>query len=103
VRMLKIPGWIDDLAPIPIVLGGVCLTNVDLTVVPVALMVGCLAHVLGDCLTNSGCPIFWPLSDARLKFGLFKTNGKFEKLIVFPVLVLAAIGMAWWKVWATIT
>jgi membrane-bound metal-dependent hydrolase YbcI (DUF457 family) len=103
VRVLKIPGLIDDLAPIPVVLVVVCTTSIDLTSVPVALAIGCLAHVVGDCLTNSGCPIFWPLSDARLKFGLFRTNGRFERFVVFPLLVVAAIGMAWWKVWATIT
>lgn len=103
VRMLKIPGWIDDLAPIPVVLAGVFVSNIDLTTVPVALAIGCLAHSIGDSLTNSGWMPFWPLSDARLKFGLFKTGGKFETLVVFPVLVLAAVGMAWWKVWATIT
>ena len=103
VRILRIPGWIDDLAPIPVVLTAVVFTNIDLTAVPVALVIGCLAHVLGDCLTNSGCPILWPLSDERLKFGLFKTGKRAEKWIVFPVLVLAAYGMAAWKVWATIT
>lgn len=103
VRMLRIPGWVDDLAPIPIVIIGVCFTNVDLTTVPIALVIGCLAHVLGDCLTNSGCPIFWPLSNARLKFGLFKTGGKFEKWVMFPALILTAYGLAGWQVWATIT
>jgi membrane-bound metal-dependent hydrolase YbcI (DUF457 family) len=103
VRILRIPGWIDDLAPIPVVLTGVVFTNIDLTSVPIALVIGCLAHVLGDCLTNSGCPIFWPLSDERLKFGLFRTNGKAERLIVFPVLLVVAVGMAMWKIWATIT
>lgn len=103
VRILRIPGWIDDLAPVPVVLAAVFLTNIDLTTVPIALVIGCLAHVLGDCLTNSGCPVLWPLSDERLKFGLFRTGKRFEKWIVFPVLVLAAYGLAAWKVWATIT
>jgi membrane-bound metal-dependent hydrolase YbcI (DUF457 family) len=103
VRMLRIPGWIDDLAPIPVVVIGVAFTNVDLTSVPVALVIGCVTHVIGDCLTNSGCPILWPLSDERLKLGLFKTGKRAETWIVFPVLVLTAFGMYAWKVWATIT
>lgn len=103
VRLLRIPGWIDDLAPIPVVIAGVFLTNIDLTTVPVALVIGCLAHVLGDCLTNSGCPVLWPLSDDRLKFGLFKTGKKAEKWVVFPALVIAAYALGAWKVWATIT
>jgi membrane-bound metal-dependent hydrolase YbcI (DUF457 family) len=103
VRMFRIPGWIDDLAPIPVVMVVVGFTNVDLTTVPVALMLGCLTHSMGDSLTNSGWMPFWPISDVRIKFALFKTGKRAEKLVVFPVLVLAAFGMAWWKVWATIT
>lgn len=103
VRILRIPGWIDDLAPIPVVVFGVAFTNIDLSSVPAALVLGCVTHVIGDCLTNSGCPILWPLSDERLKFGLFRTGKWAEKWVVFPVLVLAACGMYMWKVWATIT
>lgn len=103
VRLLRIPGWIDDLAPIPVVIAGVGFTNIDLSTVPIALVIGCLTHVAGDCLTNSGCPILWPLSDERLKVGLFKTGKKAEKWIVFPALMLAAYALGAWKVWATIT
>jgi membrane-bound metal-dependent hydrolase YbcI (DUF457 family) len=103
VRMLKIPGWIDDLAPIPIVIAAVCFTNIDLSVVPIALAVGCLAHSLGDSLTNSGWMPFWPISEAKIKIALFKTGGKVETWVVFPVLVLIAYGIGAWKVWAVIT
>jgi len=77
--------------------------NVDVTPVPVALVLGCLTHVLGDCLTNSGCPILWPFSDERLKFGLFKTGKRFEKWVMFPVMLAAAYGIGAWKVWSFLT
>jgi membrane-bound metal-dependent hydrolase YbcI (DUF457 family) len=86
--------WIDELLPIPVVIALVFLTNVNMDAVPPALMMGCLVHVLGDCLTNSGCPIFWPVSRWRLKFGLFSTGKKVERWVVFPVMILGTFVMA---------
>lgn len=103
VRIFKIPGWIDDLAPIPVVMVVIGFTDLDLSTVPVALMLGCATHVVGDCLTNSGCPIFWPLSEKRFSLRLFKTGKWFEKWIMFPGLIVTAHGVALWQVWATIT
>ena len=100
VRVLRIKGWVDDLAPIPVVIGVVCLTPLDLHAVPVALMLGCTTHVLGDCLTNSGCPVFWPFGSERLKFGLFATGKKVEKRIVFPAMLTAMFGLAVYGVYA---
>lgn len=98
VRVFRIPGWIDDLAPIPIVVMVVAFSDIDLTAVPPALMLGCLVHVAGDCLTNSGCPIFWPFSKVRLKFGLFKTGGLVEHWVVFPALLVGTFAMIFLKV-----
>lgn len=87
VRLLRIPGWFDDLAPIPISIGVVVFTNIDLSMVPYALMLGCLIHVLGDVVTKGGCPLFWPFSFKRVKLDLFKTNGKVERWFVTPVVI----------------
>lgn len=68
---------------------------------PVA--VGCLAHCVGDALTNSGCPILWPLKICGrrwfpvgpprvLRFG---TNGLVERRLVMPVLLAALVGEVW--------
>lgn len=97
VRIFRIRGWIDDLLPIPVTITVVAFTNIDLTAVPPALMLGCLVHVAGDCLTNSGCPIFWPFSKFRLKFGLFKTGKWVEKRVVFPLLLVGTLAMIWLK------
>lgn len=99
VRIFKIPGRLDDFAPIPVVLLVVGMTNIDLSSVPEALVIGCLTHVAGDCATNSGCPIFFPFSNWRLKAALFSTGGWFELKVVFPALVLSAAGLAAWRVW----
>ena len=99
IKIFKIKGLIDDFLPVPIVLALVMLVPVDLRAVPLALMFGCAVHVLGDCLTNSGCPIFWPVSAQRLKLGLFKTGKKMETYVVFPLLMISSFVLAGCKVW----
>ncbi|MEU8245068.1 metal-dependent hydrolase [Nonomuraea sp. NPDC048916] len=60
-----------------------------------AVGIGCLIHVVGDCLTERGCPVLWPLS-ARFvlpwKIGI-KTGKKFEQKILAPLLSVAIVGL----------
>lgn len=92
IRLFKIKGWLDDILPIPIFVGVIFFTDLDLSIVPPALMLGTAAHIMGDCLTDHGCPLFWPLKG---KFGinLFTTNGKGEAfaMIVFIAGIIAVI------------
>jgi membrane-bound metal-dependent hydrolase YbcI (DUF457 family) len=97
VRTFRIPGVWDDVAPIPVVIGLVWMTNVDLSAVPVALMLGCAVHVAGDCLTNSGCPLGWPFSRERVALRLFSTGKWAEKMIVYPLMVGSALLVAGWQ------
>lgn len=97
IRMLRIPGWLDDVAPIPVVIGLVCFTDVPLEIVPPALMLGCAIHVMGDVVTKGGCPLWWPLSHKRVKLALFKTNGVTERWIVAPALILVIVAGIFWK------
>jgi membrane-bound metal-dependent hydrolase YbcI (DUF457 family) len=60
-----------------------------------AVAIGCLAHVLGDCMTERGCPVLWPLKHKWLlpwKMGL-KTGRAFEVKILGPVLSVVVIGL----------
>ena len=58
----------------------------------VAIFVGCVVHILGDCFTTAGAPILFPLS-AFLKgkfwwttrFTSIKAGGVVEKVIFVPV------------------
>jgi membrane-bound metal-dependent hydrolase YbcI (DUF457 family) len=61
----------------------------------VAIAVGCLAHVLGDCLTERGCPVLWPMRGRwLLPFDIgIKTGRSFEKQILGPVLSVAVIAL----------
>jgi membrane-bound metal-dependent hydrolase YbcI (DUF457 family) len=96
IRLLKISGWIDDVLPIPVVIGVVCFTTVPLTWVPIAVMLGCVIHVAGDMVTKTGCPLLWPFSQTNTKLGLFKTNGITERYVVTPLTIAVIIGMFVW-------
>lgn len=71
-------------------------------VVGSAICVGCWAHVAGDCCTETGCPVWWPIQiyGKRWKYvGIpkimrFKTGKAVEKLLWTPALVLAVSGVA---------
>lgn len=54
-----------------------------------AVVTGCVVHIIGDMLTVSGVPLFWP-ADQRFRIGWMRAGGHFETLVVFPLLVTAA-------------
>src|SRR5690606_1942141 len=73
-------------------------------VLPVASFLGCLVHILGDTVTNSGTPLLWPLARGGRRWRLLTTpwtfgaGGAFELVIVAPCLLvcclLASLGWA---------
>lgn len=74
IRLFKIKGWKDDVAPLPLWAGVIFLTDIDLKIVPWALAIGCLTHLIGDCMTDRGCPILWPISKDKITLGLYSTG-----------------------------
>src|SRR5215472_7897304 len=78
----------------------VVFTGFDLTLIPVAVAAGCAAHIWGDMLTQSGCPLLLPVSRFRFKWWprplAFTTGTAPERLIVDPVLlILLAVLVGW--------
>ncbi|MFG1699206.1 metal-dependent hydrolase [Nonomuraea sp. NPDC049309] len=64
-----------------------------------AVGVGCFIHVVGDCLTERGCPVLWPLGVTFVlpwKIGI-KTGRKFEQKILAPVLSVVIVGLLFWR------
>lgn len=60
-----------------------------------AVAIGSFTHVVGDCMTERGCPVLWPLSVKFLlpwKIGI-KTGRTFEQKILAPVLSVVIIGL----------
>ncbi|WP_449062410.1 metal-dependent hydrolase [Planomonospora algeriensis] len=65
----------------------------------VAVAVGCLVHVVGDCCTEKGCPVLWPMKQRWLlpwKIGI-KTGRAFEQKFLAPVLSVVVLGLVYWR------
>ena len=70
------------------------MRDLDMTFAGYAVALGCLAHVIGDCLTPEGCPVFWPIP-LRLGVPIVpRTNGHVERWVLTPVLTLGLIVLA---------
>jgi membrane-bound metal-dependent hydrolase YbcI (DUF457 family) len=65
----------------------------------VAVIVGCLAHCVGDAVTEDGCPILWPIPLGRRlwrpiglpTFMRYRTGGKVEMVFVGPLCTVLSI------------
>lgn len=54
-----------------------------------AVILGCVVHVLGDMLTVSGVPLFWP-TGRDYRIGWMRAGGEFETLVMTPLLAIGA-------------
>ncbi|MCG5213962.1 metal-dependent hydrolase [Streptosporangium soli] len=64
-----------------------------------AIGVGSLIHVVGDCCTERGCPVLWPLKGRWVlpyKIGI-KTGRAFEQKILAPVLSVVIVGLLYFR------
>jgi membrane-bound metal-dependent hydrolase YbcI (DUF457 family) len=59
-----------------------------------AVGLGCLVHVVTDCLTPEGCPVLWPFG-FRAEIPLVpRTDGVMERWVVTPLLTLGIVVLA---------
>lgn len=75
-----------------------------------AVILGCVTHIVGDMLTVSGVPVFWPIRRVfrvgwmpsfsfrlawpvarEIRVGRMRTNGPFERRVMTPLLALGAL------------
>lgn len=76
-----------------------CWTGYGLALVPLAAATGTATHIIGDCLTRSGCPLFWPLTMREFHATprpLWFTTGKLAEHAIVTPLLLAALGLLAW-------
>ncbi|WP_436492270.1 metal-dependent hydrolase [Actinokineospora sp. HUAS TT18] len=74
-------------------------TSADAAACGVAVGIGCIAHYLGDAITEQGCPILWPVPIAWRtwfpvappKFLRMRTGGRVEMALVGPLVTLVAV------------
>lgn len=62
---------------------------------PLLIVVGCLVHLVGDCLTERGCPLLWPIGK-RVGLPLIShTGNKLETLVLTPLMAFGAVAVLW--------
>lgn len=67
-----------------------------------AVMIGCIAHFIGDAITELGCPMLWPVPlKGKTWFPVappkplrIKTGGKVEMALVGPMLTIIALALS---------
>jgi membrane-bound metal-dependent hydrolase YbcI (DUF457 family) len=73
-----------------------------LRLIPLAVLVGCTTHIVGDMLTDSGCMLAFPLSKQRYHLLpeplAFTTGTRPELLLIDPILTGALLLLAGWAV-----
>jgi len=58
---------------------------------PIAVGLGALTHLAGDCLTERGCPLLWPIP-TRFEIPIIKHTGeKLETAFLTPVMAIGAM------------
>ncbi|MFD9740099.1 metal-dependent hydrolase [Umezawaea sp. NPDC059074] len=68
----------------------------------VAVGIGCVAHYLGDAITEQGCPMLWPIplggktwyNVAPPKPMRMKTGGKVEMAVVGPIITVLSVWLS---------
>lgn len=75
---------------------GVGLLCLGMAVIPrlptfcyLAVILGCVTHIIGDMITVSGVPLFWPHKH-EFRIARMRAGGHFEMLVVAPLLMAAA-------------
>jgi membrane-bound metal-dependent hydrolase YbcI (DUF457 family) len=70
------------------------MRDFDMRFAGYAVALGCLTHVLGDCLTPRGCPLLWPIP-IRFEVPIIpRTDGMIERWIFAPLLTLGVVILA---------
>jgi len=73
-----------------------------LWLIPLAVLLGCCTHIVGDMLTDSGCMLGFPLSTYRFHLlpepFAFTTGTRPEILIIDPILTAALVVLAGWVI-----
>lgn len=76
-------------------LGGFALLRVEYRWIGIAVGLGCLVHLAGDCITTEGCPLLWPWT-ARFSVPFVpRTGGRVERWLVTPLLLAAIAVLAY--------
>jgi membrane-bound metal-dependent hydrolase YbcI (DUF457 family) len=62
---------------------------------PHVVALGCLVHVLGDCLTDRGCPVLWPIGKRIGVPIIDHTGNRLETTLLSPAMAVGALAALW--------
>ncbi|MCP2292567.1 LexA-binding, inner membrane-associated putative hydrolase [Nocardia amikacinitolerans] len=62
---------------------------------PFCVGLGAFAHLIGDCLTDRGCRLFWPFKLRTCLPIIERTGNKVETWILTPLFAVATLGVLW--------
>lgn len=86
---------VDDFLPIPVT---ICLLvgDLDLRVIPPAVVLGVIVHIVGDMVTVGGCPLGWPWSLRMRGPRAFRTDSWVERgPVTWACVVVFVATIAW--------
>ena len=92
-------GHVADVAAIGAAIGLV-VTGTGLTHIAAAVGLGCATHVVGDMLTDEGCPLAYPFSERRYRLlprPLAFTTGTRPELWVLDPALAAGLGLLFYR------
>lgn len=93
IRLWHLRGWVDDFAALPAAVL-IVVSGVDLTVLPWAVALGTLTHLMGDWPTYEPMRLGWPFTDREFpapRWFRFRVNGDFERKVLFRGLWVALV------------
>lgn len=65
---------------------------------PFSVGLGALVHLIGDCLTDRGCRLFWPFKLRTRVPIIDRTGNKLETWILSPLFVLGTLAVLWYSI-----
>ncbi|QIS20180.1 metal-dependent hydrolase [Nocardia terpenica] len=65
---------------------------------PFSVGLGALAHLIGDCLTDRGCRLFWPFQIRTRVPIIDRTGNKLETWIISPLFTLGTLAVLWYTI-----
>ncbi|MFC9437782.1 metal-dependent hydrolase [Nocardia sp. NPDC057030] len=65
---------------------------------PFSVGLGALVHLLGDCLTDRGCRLFWPFKLRTRVPIIDRTGNKLETWVLSPLFVLGTLAVLWYSI-----
>jgi membrane-bound metal-dependent hydrolase YbcI (DUF457 family) len=88
-RLIKRPGPGDEIAAAVAAVALAWTPQLDLSYIPVAVLVGVLSHLLGDGITKQGIPLLWPLERKNYRLARMTAGGPLEVRFLRPVMAIA--------------